>query len=376
MTAHAKLSASGSARWLNCPGSVAAEEVCRDAGSIYAQAGSAAHELADICLTHNHNPFTWEGKLLPDNNAVTVDREMCAAVQDYIDYVRTVPGVQEYEQRVDYSEWVPGGFGTSDVISVDGDTIYVVDLKYGQGVRVDAEQNTQLMLYALGAYSERSLLHDLKTAKMAIVQPRLDHISEWEINIPELLKWAAWVADRAEMALSDDAERVPGEKQCQWCKAKGTCAALEQYTLRVVGGDFDSLDNPDTLTDERIRAALEAKKLITGWLDAVEQHVVEQLESGKDFPGFKLVAGRSLRQWGDEGQAEQTLLELLGQDAFERKLLSPSKAEKALGKKKAADIAELIVKPEGKATLAPESDKRPAVNVQKSDFDALTDPDI
>ncbi|HEY7803860.1 MAG TPA: DUF2800 domain-containing protein [Orrella sp.] len=372
MTAHAKLSASGSARWLNCAGSVAAEATIPSAnkGGFYASEGSTAHELADICLTEGKSPFDFEGQTLPENNAVTVDREMCNAVQDYMDYVATVPGVHEYEQRVDFSDWVPEGFGTSDVISVDGDTIYIVDLKYGKGVRVDAEDNTQMMLYALGAYSEQSLLHELKTVKMAIVQPRLDHISEATITVEALLKWAEWVAERAEEAISKDAERTPGEKQCQWCAAKATCPALDAYTRRIVSADFDDLSNPDTLPDDRVREVLDAKKLITGWLDAVEKHVVERLESGQDFPGYKLVAGRSLRQWEDEKTAETKLVELLDTDAYERKLLTPAKAEKVLGKKKAVEIADLIVKPEGKPTLAPESDKRPAVNVTANDFEA------
>lgn len=372
MIAHAKLGASNSHRWLNCPGSVAAEaKVAGRKGGRFADEGSVAHELADLCLSGGLSPFDFEGRTLIENNAVSVDREMCGHVQTYIDYVQAIPGVHEYERRVDYSDWVPDGFGTSDVIAIDGDTIHIVDLKYGKGVEVYAKDNSQMMLYALGAYSEYACIQEISTVRMSIVQPRRDHIDEWQITVPELLKWAAWVSEQAELALSDDAPRSPGEKQCQFCAVKATCPALEAFTRKIVGGDFDNLDDPDALPDERVSSALAAKKLILGWLDAVEQHVTERLESGKGFPGFKLVAGRSLRQWGDESKAEEVLSSLVGDGAFTRKLVSPAQAEKLLGKAKAADIADLIVKPEGRPTIAPESDKRPAINLTNDDFDCL-----
>lgn len=372
MIAHAKLGASKSHRWLNCPGSVAAEaKAAGRKGGRFADEGSVAHELADLCLSGGLSPFDFEGRTLIENNAVSVDREMCGHVQTYIDYVQAIPGVHEYERRVDYSDWVPDGFGTSDVIAIDGDTIHIVDLKYGKGVEVYAKDNSQMMLYALGAYSEYTCIQEINTVRMSIVQPRRDHIDEWQITVPELLKWAAWVSEQAELALSDDAPRSPGEKQCQFCAVKATCPALEAFTRKIVGGDFDNLDDPDALPDERVSSALAAKKLILGWLDAVEQHVTERLESGKGFPGFKLVAGRSLRQWGDESKAEEVLSALAGDAAFTRKLVSPAQAEKLLGKAKAADIADLIVKPEGRPTIAPESDKRPAINLTNDDFDCL-----
>lgn len=373
MIAHAKLGASNSHRWLNCPGSVAAEAALSGGrkGSVFADEGSVAHELADLCLSGGLNPFDFEGRTLIENNAVSVDREMCSHVQTYIDYVLTVPGIHEYERRVDYSDWVPGGFGTSDVIAVDGNTIHIIDLKYGKGVEVYAKDNSQMMLYALGAYSEYSCIQEIETVRMSIVQPRRDHIDEWEMSVSDLLKWAAWVSEQADLALSDNAPFAPGEKQCQFCAAKATCPALEKYTRKIVGGDFENLDNPDELTDDRVRAALSSKKLIIGWLEAVERHVTERLENGQGFPGFKLVAGRSLRQWADDEQAEAVLLELMGDGAFTRKLISPSQAEKVLGKTKATSIKELIVKPEGRPTLAPESDKRPAINLTNDDFDCL-----
>ena len=370
-TQHAKLSASGAHRWLNCLGSVKAEKGIKDFSSAAAEEGTAAHELAELTLLNGGNAFAHVGNFLEEMNNWAVSYEMADYVQQYVDYVASVGGEQFYEERVDFSEWVPEGFGTSDVIAINGDTIDIIDLKYGKGLRVDAEDNPQGLLYALGAYNEYSYLSEFKTARIHIVQPRLDHISVWEISIPDLLKWGAWVSEQAQTIQEGDAPRSPGEKQCQWCKAKATCGELKAHTEKVIMSGFDQLDSPnaDTLTDDQLRQALESKKLIISWLDAVESLVNGRLQKGEAFPGFKLVAGRSVRKWSCEEVAAQELENLLADEAYERKLLSPAKAEKALGKTKAKEIQGLIVKPEGKATLAPESDKRKSIAITVDDFD-------
>lgn len=372
MTAHAKLSASGSSRWLACPGSVNAEEGIKDHSSPSAREGTCAHELAELVLVNGGSCFDWVGKQLVENNEHTVDQEMAQYVQQYVDYVKSFDGEHAYEQRVDFSEWVPEGFGTSDAIILQGDTLHVIDLKYGKGVQVYAENNSQGMLYALGAYSDYAMICNIKKVVIHIVQPRLDHIDEWEIALEDLLKWGEWAGQRAEMCLKPDAPRVPGNSQCLFCKAKATCPALYEQTKKAVLSDFDELDSPTpaSLTDEQLKTALDCKKLIVSWLEAVEDLVKERVEDG-GFPGYKLVAGRSLRKWGDDDKAAEALSELLGDDAYTRKLISPAQAEKALGKKRAGEVADLIVKPEGKPALVPEGDKRPPITTTAKDFDVF-----
>lgn len=368
MAVHSNLGASNAHRWLVCAGSVEAERGIADKESPFAAEGTRAHELGELALRTSDTALdTFE------------DQEMAEYVRVYTDYVRQSAHEADLfmiEQRVDYSDWVEDGFGTADAVIVKDDLLHVCDLKYGMGVRVDAENNPQGMLYALGAFAENNFIFDIKTIKISIIQPRLDHISEWQISVEELLRWAEWVSQRAEATKDPNADRTPGEKQCRFCKAKASCKALMEYTEAVIMADFDDLDMPsaNTLTDEQMRVAMEAKPLIEGWLSAVEAQIKERLEGGDGFDGFKLVEGRSLRQWTNEMSAAEALEEMLGAEtAYTKKLLSPSQAEKVLGKTRKAEIADLITKPTGKPTLAPESDKRPAINLTDDDFDACTD---
>lgn len=363
---HASLGASSAHRWAYCPGSVAASADLPNTTSPFAEQGTVAHDLAELALR------TGSSALDHFEN-----QEMAGFVSVYTEYVERLAvgaDLMMIEQRVDYGDWVPGGFGTSDAIVLRGDTLHVVDLKYGMGVQVYAEENPQGMLYALGAYNEIRHAADVQRVIITIVQPRLDHVSEWEISLVDLLRWAEWISQRAEATAEADAPRVAGESQCKFCLAKHNCGALLKYTTDAMLTEFDDMDNlpaPDTLTDEQVGAALAAKGLIEGWLGAVQGHVVDRLANGEGFPGFKLVAGRSSRSWVDESAALKTLVGLVGNEKAmtEPKLISPPQAEKVLGAKRKGEIQELIAKTEGKATLAPESDKRPAVNVQLSDFD-------
>ena len=371
---HAKLSASGSAKWLGCPGSIKAEEGVKDYGSKFAQEGTCAHALAEMALVDDIDIGMRIGT---EVEGWEVDADMIDHVQGYISYVKSFSGEHLYEQRVDFSHLVPEGFGTSDAIVINETEkiCHVIDLKFGRGVAVDAENNSQGMLYALGVLNDYGYLYDIEHVEIHIYQPRVNNFSSWRISVDDLLKWGEWVSEQANLALSDNAPRIPGDKQCQWCKVKATCEALSDYTQKILSSEFEDLGDiepADKLELNRLKLILDNKKLIEAYLKAVEEHVSGLLFKGDDVPGYKLVAGRSLRKWADVETAESELFDLVGDYAFEKKLLTPAKAEKLVGSKRKGEIAHLIIKPEGSPTLAPESDKRKSWNkVEINDFESL-----
>lgn len=371
---HAVFSASGAARWMACPASIPMSEPYRSdeaTSSIYAAEGSAAHELAERALRDDLHGEAYIGQVIEhDGHAFTVDAEMAAYVQEYLDYVRALPGELFIEQRVCFDHVVPGGFGTADAIVYDAEShiLHVVDLKYGQGVRVDAEDNPQAQLYAIGALSDFEWIGEIRTVHCVIVQPRLDHISEWGTTPAELKAFAKRAKAAADNALSSSPRFGPSEKACQFCPAAGECKALAQFNLAVACDDFDipvedsmTLRDIATMSGPEIAGILPHVKQIQDWLKAVESRAISEIDAGREVPGYKLVAGRSIRQWGDERDAEAALLvDLSADDVFTRRLISPTQAEKLLGKGHPL-LDELVVKPAGKPTLVPESDKRPAL---------------
>ena len=369
---HAKLSPSSSARWLSCTGSVKAEQAFPSYTTSYAAEGTTAHALADLCLNDTRlTPEQFIGELI---DGYAVDDEMAENIAAYVAYVRSFKGIHFYEVRVNFSEWIPDGFGTSDAIVIDekAKTVHVIDLKYGKGVPIDADNNSQGMLYALGVLSEYSFIYDLDHVVIHIYQPRIKNYSSWSITTTELLKWAEWAKQRAEEAITDNAPRTPSEKACQWCKAKATCKALLDHTHTVVMNDFDDLTsiNPDTLTDNELRVIMDNAKLIKSWLDTIEEYIFDKLNNGQAFDGYKLVEGRSTRTWQDEQQAAILLADKVPSDKlFTQKLISPAQAEKLLKNDKEL-FASLVTKSAGKPTLVPSCDKRIALN-DANVFDAL-----
>lgn len=371
MTEHALLSASGSAKWLNCPGSIKAESIYppRETNE-YALEGTLAHEIADLCLFNDLNADYYIGKEFnKGEKLVEIDKYMADYVQEYLNYVRShmVIGSSLFcEQRVDFSNVVPNGFGTLDsaVMIPNEKMCHIFDLKYGQGVSVDAFENTQGMLYAIGLLNTFDLLgYEVDKFVIHIVQPRKDNISYWDIDAMELRKFSEYVAERAKLALSDNAPRTPGEKQCQWCEAKGDCKALAKFTEDTIGCMFEDMTNGidiEPLSKEEKKNILLAKSVIESFLKKVEADAFESLERGEDFPEHKLVYGRVNRKFVDN--VEEIFEEELGEKAYKKALIGIGDAEKLLGKRR---VEELTYKPEPPLTLAHISDKRAAVSIDK-----------
>jgi len=373
---HAYLACSAAHRWMACPGAAAAEAALPDSTSKYAAEGTAAHELAFICLSDSHSPEKRIGDKLPESGW-TVDEEMAANVGTYVDFVRRLDGFVAYEQRVDVSRWVPGGFGQADCINIYDQTLRVVDLKYGRGVPVSAADNPQLKLYGLGAVDAFGPLFDIQEVTLVIHQPRLDNVSEWSIPLPALLAWGDVVHGRADAALSPGAPRIPGDVQCRFCRAQATCPALAQSIHATTMAEFDGPPpEPETLSDDQIRTIMDRRGLIVDWLRAVENYVRGRVASPEGFDGWKFVAGRANRRWADDDAAGKALSEMIGERAYVRSLLSPAAAEKALGKSNIGAIRGMIIRGEGKPTLVPAGDPRPAIAVGTSvvdDFEDVTD---
>lgn len=386
MSAHAKLSASGATRWMGCPGSVNAEQGLPDTSSPYAEKGTVLHDIAEHMLLTGSDGSEFIGKthvVFDDKGKpyleAFIDEEDIENLRIYVDYVRNLGGHMLVEQRVDFSDFVAGGFGTADAVVLVEGVLYVIDLKTGQGNRVEAEENPQLMLYGVGSWAKFDMLMDFHTVKLAIVQPPLDHISEWEISVDDLVNWAEnTVRPAAELALTEDAPRVPSADACKWCKAKGRCKEYAKQSLRVVADEFKdvgdfTVQDSDSLTNEDIAAILEKVSLVKGFLDAVTDEATTTIMDGGSIPGFKMVAGRSLRKWKDETQAETALRKKLKvAEAYKKTLITPAQAEKKLGKNHPL-LEDLTVKPEGKPTLVPETDKRQALifNSVEDDFDGF-----
>ena len=259
-------------------------------------------------------------------------------------------------------------------IIFNDDKCTIIDLKYGKGLLIDAENNTQAMLYALGVYNEYGFINPFTEFELIIYQPRCDHISRWSIEVCELLEWAEWVKGRAELCFTDNAPYGPSEDACRWCPHMGNCSALLEHSQTVIGSMFDDLylPNPKNVDFELV---LNNKSLIESWLSAVARVAFEKAMDGEHVPGFKLVAGRSQRKWSDEKHAEKLLLESYDADALHtKKFVSVTQAEKIIGKAKFnADFKTLVVKSEGKPTLAPNSDKRPSIDESLHLFEEIED---
>lgn len=380
---HALLGASSAHRWLICPPIARLEEQFKDRGSSFAEEGTAAHELAELALAKRFKLMATRSvntklkKFRSENSYY--DQSMEDYVEAYCDLVEErinhyQDAVIELEQKVDFTKWVPEGFGTSDVVVLADNTIEIIDLKYGKGVPVDAYLNPQLMLYALGAVDKYDIIYEFETVRMTIVQPRLDNVSTFEIDKEELLYWADnYVAPRAAQAWEGTGEWTITDDVVKFSKVRAQLRLRAERNFSLV--DKYELKESPLLTNEEIAEILDRAPEIKKWLDHVEQYALNKaLTEGEEFPGWKVVAGRSNRKISDE----ESLLFLLEAEGFEddeilkpRALQAIGQLEKVVGKKRFAELAsDFIVKPEGKPVLVTEKDKRPALNSME---DALND---
>ena len=380
---HALLGASSAHRWLICPPIARLEEQFKDRGSSFAEEGTAAHELAELALAKRFKLMATRSvntklkKFRSENSYYDQSMEdyveaYCDLVEERVNYYQDA--VVELEQKVDFTKWVPEGFGTSDVVVLADNTIEIIDLKYGKGVPVDAYLNPQLMLYALGAVDKYDIIYEFETVRMTIVQPRLDNVSTFEIDKEELLYWADnYVAPRAVQAWEGMGEWTITDDVVKFSKVRAHLRLRAERNFSLV--DKYELKESPLLTNEEIAEILDRAPEIKKWLDHVEQYALNKaLTEGEEFPGWKVVAGRSNRKISDE----ESLLFLLEAEGFEddeilkpRALQAIGQLEKVVGKKRFAELAsDFIVKPEGKPVLVNEKDKRPALNSME---DALND---
>lgn len=411
MAPHAILSPSSAERWLNCPGSLYATKDLPDVNTSYAKEGTTAHALAEFCLKFNKKAFDSLGKLMTPNG-VYVDDEMAEAVQEYVDTVNGIKAsmsdllIVDIEQKLDFTDLLDiasvkdtlpadtdkfAAFGTADAIIVGDGELQIHDLKYGKGVQVYAEGNKQLMIYALAAYRYYSLCCDITKISMHIHQPRLYHHSEYSVTPDELLAFGEKLKERAIKAYTvylngpaNDDDFCAGESQCRFCKAAGNCEALATHVTATIGADFDVInDVGDVVIDsvtvdapEDIAIKFSALNTIKSWITAVETRVNSLLQQGQKVPGYKLVIGRQgNRAWINLEEVESALktFKLKEDERYTKKLISPTQALKLLkdSPKRIAKIKKLIIRPEGKPTVVPESDERPAIDIA-NDFIDLT----
>lgn len=374
---HALLSASGAHRWLNCPPSAVLNDKYEDKGSIYAQEGTLAHELADydLRIASFVGPNAEKAKLRTARKALTrhelYDPDMEQYVDVYVHFVLETWGANGdllIEEKTDFSHIVPDGFGTSDANIVRDGTLYVNDLKYGKGVKVMAEKNEQLGLYAVGLLRKYSLIYDIHRVVVTIIQPRLDHIDSYTYKVEDLLTWSKDVVKPiAEQAIKGEGEMKVGD-WCRWCRHKVKCRAYADENLKLAKLEFA---DPKTLTDDEVAQAYSKIELIGDWLKSVKDHMQTQaIANGKKWPGFKLVEGRSVRKWKNPDKAVTDIVENAGvliDDVVNTKIKGIGEIEKLIGKEKLNEL-DLLEKPPGAPTLVSEKDKRPEWQSAQIDF--------
>lgn len=371
---HARLSASGAKKWINCPGSIQLEENFEDKPSQFAEEGTNAHALGEAKIrlaTKEYNRTKYHNAIR--NLEITEDMEDYA--ESYKNYVierynsalqKTPDAILMLEQRLDFSKYVPDGFGTGDAVIIAEGKLEIIDLKYGKGVEVSAVDNPQLRLYALGAYEAFDMLYGFDTVEMTIYQPRLDNISSESISVAELLEWGESVKKAAQLANDDSVIECAAGKHCDtgFCKARPVCRAYAEERQKMAVYDFKP---PAMLTVAEIADIIEQSASLEKWAKLVCDYALEQAyKHGVEYPGYKVVEGRSNRKYSKPDSEVAKILTDNGyqeSDILVHKLKGITDIEKLLGKKTFAEVlGSYVVKPPGKPTLVCSEDKRPAIN--------------
>lgn len=359
--AHALLSASSSERWLACPPSAVAAEKYPNPDTDYTREGTLAHEVAEWVASGKSKTEHLEKG---EDDGVTAEMIECArGYRDYImELIKGDDAAVLLEQRVDFSPWVPDGFGTCDCILIQQGTLTIIDYKYGQGVAVEAVGNPQMRLYALGAYNDLSFVYDIEKIETHIYQPRKNNISKDVITVDELLAWGEEIKPIAQQAAKGKGVYKPG-KHCTFCPHAGRCRALTKICTEYVETHGMRVAVP-VLDPHEVAQVLQMEPLVSLWLKRVKDQAMTDMLNGKEVPGYKVVEGKmGNRAWTDELQIKDKLVaagyEM--EDITETKLLSPAKMDKLLGKKKAAELLDgMTTRNPGAPTIAPATDKRPA----------------
>ena len=368
MADHAVLSASGSHRWLNCTPSARLELEFENTGSEAAREGTAAHALCE----HKLKRALHMRSRRPVSDYDSDEMEECTDA--YVDFV-----MEQYEaakqvcedpvilieQRLDFSCYVPDGFGTGDCLIISDDRLHIIDFKYGMGVLVEAEDNPQMKLYALGALAVYDALYDISEVSMTIFQPRRENVSTWTVSVADLKAWAETeLKPKADMAYNGEGEYLPGE-WCTFCRAAVRCRARAEEKLKLAQTEFRM---PPLLTDAEIEDILAVLPDLTKWANEITAYALDAaLNHGKEWNGFKVVEGRSVRKYRDEAAVAEAAKEAGYKDIYRQSLIPLTEMQRLMGKDKFEEVlGGLITKAPGRPTLVPKSDKRPAMNVSNA----------
>ena len=367
---HARLSPSSSSRWLTCTASVEQADKYENTTNSAAEWGTVTHGIGELILKDLEIPKIVEGHKW--------DNEQYECALEYANYVRefiTKDSVVLIEEQFNLSSISDGQFGTSDATVLNQNHLHIFDLKTGHNI-VNAEENTQMMLYAIGAVDELEMLYDIEQITLHIVQTRANHISTWNLSYDELIEFKQFAKQQAEKIISGNTEFNPTEKACKWCPHQANCEALRTHVENTIKDAFNELEEiegkADLISDDHIKKVLDNKDLILGFIKAVEQVALERMQNGEEIKGYKLVEARKNKKWVDEGKVEEYLKSRDdGMDYYQPpKLLPMGKILKIL--KDDETLQELIVVPRGDAIVAPESDKREPITKVCDEFDSLS----